>query len=196
MEVSESWVVLLSLTILATLILLAAVFWYTWKTFRQTAGVSPYTGMPLRKATDLPYFSVERTFTYLNSYHQFDNRIFLLRRSTFCRETGRIFQNTISWLGIAQVDWSFLVKRYPGDYVSWGSLTPEQQRYIRQSHDSLEGYQTEISSPFPSPREITPEYIYTKPGPLYVDFNRKILLGWKIVPGTNLEVLIVQKPVK
>jgi len=196
MEISENWVVLLSVAIMATFAILIAVFWYTWKSFRQSGGVCPYTGAPLRRATDLPYYSVERIFTYLNSYHQFDNRIFLLKKSMFCRDTGRIFQNTVNWFGIANVDWSFLIKRFPGYYVSWGSLTSEQQRYIREAHESLDGFQTEKSCPFPSPREITPEYTYTKPGPLYVDFSSKILLGWKIVPGTNLEILIVQKPVK
>ena len=34
----------------------------------------------------------------------------------------------------------------------------------------------------------------TRPGPLYVDIETKVLLGWKVVPGTDLEVLIVQKP--
>jgi len=196
MEDSGTWVVLLSVAIMATFAVLITVFWYTWKSFKRAGAVSPYTGSPLRKATDLPYFSVERIFKYLNSYHQYDNRIFLLKRAMFCRDTGRVFQNTISWLNIENVNWSFLIKRFPGYYVSWGSLTHDQQQLIREAHDSLDGYQTETSCPFPSPREITPEYIYVKPGPLYVDFNSKILLGWKVVPGTELEVLILQKPVK
>ncbi len=196
MEISGTWVVLLSVAIMTTFIILFAVFWYTWQSFRQVNGVSPYTGTPLRKATEIPYYSMERVFRYLNSYHQYDNQIFLIKRSMFCRDTGRIFQNTVSWLGIAKVDWSFLIKRYPGYYVSWGSLTTEQQRYIQEAHETLDGFQTESSCPFPLPKEITPEYVYTKPGPLYVDFSSKILLGWKVVPGTDLEILIVQKPVK
>lgn len=196
MEDSGTWVVLFSVAILACLALLMAIFWYTWKAFKGVNGVSPYTGSPLRKATDLPYYTVEKVFRYLNSYHQYDNRIFLLKRSMFCRDTGRIFQNTVSWTGMAHVDWSFLIKRYQGHYVSWGSLTNEQKQIIREAHDHLEGYQTENSCPLPLPREITPEYVYLKPGPLYVDFQTKVLLGWKIVPGTEIEVLIVQKPVK
>ena len=83
-----------------------------------------------------------------------------------------------------------------GNYVSWGSLTKESQDAIRDAHASLDGFQTSESSPTPSPRAIEPEYVYTKPGPLYVDLETKVLLGWKVVPGTELEVLIVQKPIK
>jgi len=95
-----------------------------------------------------------------------------------------------------KVDWTFLQKRYPGIWVSWGSLNSDQQRAISDAHESLEGFQTEVSSPSPAPRAIEPEYAYTKPGPLYVDIQTKVLLGWKVVPGTELEVLIVQKPVR
>ncbi|HEV8052714.1 MAG TPA: hypothetical protein VGP47_09475, partial [Parachlamydiaceae bacterium] len=79
-------------------------------------------------------------------------------------------------------------------YVSWGSLTAEQQGIIRNGHDSLEGFQTDFSSPNPLPRAVEAKYALSKPGPLYVDINTKVLLGWKCVPDTDLEVLIVQKP--
>jgi hypothetical protein len=87
-----------------------------------------------------------------------------------------------------------LHKRYPGNYVSWGSLTSEQQKVIMESHHLFEGYQNEFSCPIPSPRLIEPEYSFTKPGPLYVDVDTKVLLGWKCVPDTEFEVLIVTKP--
>lgn len=192
----STWFLLLAAAVLVTFVILGFTFWFIWRAFRQVGGVSPYTGVPLRRALDLPYYTIETTFRYLNSYHQYDNRIFSLKKAAFCRDTGRIFQNAVTWYDAIKVDWSFLRKRYPGYYVSWGSLTRDQQQLIRESHDSLEGFQTEFSCPYPLPREITPEYIYTKPGPLYVDFGSKILLGWKVVPGTNLEVLIVQKPIK
>jgi hypothetical protein len=94
------------------------------------------------------------------------------------------------------VDWTFLQKRYPGHWVSWGSLSKEQQEAIRDVHESLGKFQTQESSPTPAPRAVEPEYAYTKPGPLYVDLETKILLGWQVVPGTDFEVLIVQKPIK
>ncbi len=102
----------------------------------------------------------------------------------------------MTWFGAIKVEWDFLQKKYPGKFVSWGSLIEEQKEIIRGRHKSLDGFQTDFSSPVPSPRKIDPEYAYTKPGPLYVDIDTNVLLGWKVVPGTELEVLIVQKPVE
>ncbi|QLH35517.1 MAG: hypothetical protein HWD61_04665 [Parachlamydiaceae bacterium] len=85
-------------------------------------------------------------------------------------------------------------KRYPGKYVSWGSLSDEQKEIIRLSHHSLEGFQTEYSSSIPAPSQIEPMYANAVPGPLYVDLDTQILLGWKQVPLTDLEVLVVQNP--
>ena len=87
-------------------------------------------------------------------------------------------------------------KRYPGQWISWGSLSKELQDEIREAHASLDKFQTIESSPTPSPRAIESQYVYTKPGPLYVDIETKILLGWQVVPGTEFELLIVQKPIK
>lgn len=193
---STAWVLLLAFGILITFVILFAVFWFTYKFSDRTQGVSPYTGLPLRRATSLSFFAAEKVLRYLYDYQQFDNRIFKLSRAAFCRETGRIFTNCISWLDTVYVDWNFLQKRYPGHYVSWGSLNADQKKAIRDSHDSLDGFQTEESSPTPAPRAIEPEYAYTKPGPLYVDLQTRVLLGWKVVPDTDLEVLIVQKPIR
>lgn len=191
-----TWIGLFIFAIIATLALLVLFFWFTWRTSTKAQAVSPYTGFPLRRTTELPYYAYEKVFQYLNSYHQYDNRIFELNKGAFCRETGRIFQDAVTWYDVIKVDWGFLRKRHPGYWVSWGSLTNDQQRLVREAHDYLDGYQTENSCPYAMPKAITPEYIYTKPGPLYVDFETKTLLGWKVVPGTELEVLIVQKPVK
>ena len=126
--------------------------------------------------------------------HEYDNKFFDLNKAAICRTTGRIFPDSVTWYGAVEVDWNFLQKRYRGEYVSWGSLTEEQKTIIKERHLSLEGFQTKFSSPNPSPRFIEPEYAYTIPGPLYVDIRTGILLGWKCVPDTELEVLIVQKP--
>lgn len=126
--------------------------------------------------------------------HEYDNGLFDLSRAAICRTTGRIFPDSVTWHGSIRVDWNFLQKRYPGEYVSWGSLTQEQKTIIKEKHLSLEGFQTEFSSPKSSPRLIEPQYAYASPGPLYVDIRTGILLGWKCVPDTELEVLIVQKP--
>lgn len=190
-----SWVLLLAAIILLSFVLLVVAFWLGWRMTQRSHSVSPYTGVPLRHMREISYFSAERVLGFLYDLHQYDNRIFKVRRAAFCRETGRIFQNCVNWFDLINVDWNFLQKRYHGHYVSWGSLSREQQEVIRAKHSSLEGFQADYSSPTPSPRGIEPEYAYARPGPLYVDFEKKILLGWKQVPGTEFEVLIVQLPI-
>ena len=66
--------------------------------------------------------------------HEYDNSIFDFGKAAFCRETGRIFPNVVTWYGTIKVDWTFLNKRYPGNYVSWGSLSEYQQEMIRSAH--------------------------------------------------------------
>lgn len=190
------WVILFSLAILLGFAFLFFVFWLGWWISLRPHSVSPYTGIPLRRASELSYYSKEKVLKYLHDLQQYDNPIFKFNHAAFCRETGRIFTHAVTWIDTIKIDWGFLQKRYPGHYVSWGSLNEAQQQYIRDAHDSLEGFQVEMSSPEPAPRSIESKYAYTKPGPLYVDLQTKILLGWKEVPGTDLEVLIVQKPVR
>ena len=190
------WVVMLAAVIFLSFFLLVALFWFGWRMTQRSHSVSPYTGVPLRRTTEISYYSAERILKYLYDLHQYDNRIFKLKRAAFCRETGRIFQDCITWFDVINVDWNFLQKRHPGHWVSWGSLPKESKDAIREAHASLDGFQTEESTATPAPRMIESEYAYTKPGPLYVDPETKILLGWKKVPGTEFEVLIVQKPIK
>lgn len=190
------WVIMVALIILLVFAFLCVLFWFGWWLSQRPQAVSPYTGIPLRRASDLSYYSIEKYLRYLHDLKQYDNRMFDYRKASYCRETGRIFQDSVTWLDTIHVDWNFLQKRYPGYYVSWGSLNHAQQEAIRNAHDTLEGFQTERSSPSPAPRAIEPEYIYAKPGPLYVNLDTKVLLGWKIVPDTELEVLIVQKPIR
>lgn len=190
------WVLFFSFAIILTIVFLFFVFWLGWQVSRGSYSASPYTGTPLRYATDLSFYAKEKVAQYLFDLHQYDNRIFEFSRASFCRETGRIFPNSVNFLGVIHVDWTFLNKRYPGHYVSWGSLNRDQQQAIKDAHDSLEGFQTEFSFSDPAPRMIAPEYTYARPGPLYVDITTKVLLGWKAIPGTSLEVLIVQKPVR
>lgn len=157
--------------------------------------LSPYTHNPLRRGEDIPLSTVEKVMRFLYyDVHNYDNRIFRMRRSMICRQTGRVFQECVNSFGIAKVDWSFINKRYPGEYVSWGSLTQMQKDAIIECHESLEGFQTEQSSLLMDPQSVEPKYAFIKPGPLYVDIKKKVLVGWKIVPDTELEVLIVQKP--
>lgn len=187
-----AWV---SLSLLFVLGIMLGVLWTAWWLMQPKYSLCPYTRTPLRHTIDLPTSSLIKIYRFLQSFPGYDNRVFKLKNSAFCRDTGRIFPNAINWLGkIKKVDWTFLNKRFPGYYVSWGSLSKEQKEEIYSLHHSLEGFQTEYSCPNPSPNKVEPSYVYTKPGPLYVDLNTKILLGWQCVPDSEFEVLIVQKP--
>jgi len=181
------------LLFLVLLGLLASFVYEIWMN-RSTTCPCPYTGRALRKGSDIHWMTIEKVLRYLYNMHDYHNRMFDVTRAAHCRDTGRLFPDALTWHGSMKVDWGFLQKRYPGNFVSWGSLTEEQQIAIIDRHKSLEGFQTEISSRNPSPRKIEKEYVYTKPGPLYVDIDTGILLGWKCVPDTELEVLILQKP--
>lgn len=195
MEAFTSYdVVLFSLAILFCFMLLLAVFFYGLWVQKHQVCLSPYTKKPLRLGSTIPYQTAEKVLRYLFFMRQYDNRMFDVRKAAFCRETGRLFPNAVSYFDTMFVDWSFLEKRYKGSYVSWGSLSEEQKKMIQSCHYSLDGYQTEHSSRLSSPRMIEPEFVYLKPGPLYVDLETRVLLGWKIVPDTSLEVLVVQKP--
>lgn len=163
---------------------------------RKSIAHSPYSGLPLRRGSDLPYESVRKILQYMYEFHEYDNRIFNMRKAALCRETGRIFPNAITWLQTLHVDWRFLNKRYPGNYVSWGSLSDDLQLYFRSSVEGIEKFQLDKSSPEAAPSAVTTEYAFTKPGPLYVDVDKMVLLGWQKVPDSDFEVLIVKKAKK
>jgi len=193
-QIPTSNVVLFAFLILLAFFFLCVAFWVGWRLSQKTPSPSPYTGSPLRRGSDLSYYNVERVLRYVYMLQDYNNRIFLLRNSAFCRETGRIFPDCIGWLDTINVDWGFIKKRYPGNFVSWGSLSKAQQDAVIEAHESLEGFQTEFSSKEPMPKAVEPEFAFLKPGPLYVDIDSFVLVGWKNVPDTTLEILVVQRP--
>lgn len=194
MSEERIWIFIFAGLTLLSFSFFALLFWIGWRITQKHEVVSPYTGLPLRRLSEVSYYSAEQILGYLYDLKQYDNRVFKVKKAAFSRETGHIFQDCITIFDTIKIDWSFLRKRYPGNWVSWGSLNTDQQEAIRRAHHSLDGFQTLISSPNPSPRMIDSEYAYAKPGPLYVDLETKILLGWKVIPNTEFEVLIVQKP--
>jgi hypothetical protein len=192
----DATVFLVAVVFLLVVAFMVAILIIGWLFTSRKDSVSPYTGMPLRRGRDLSYNSMLQIYKFMEPYKEYDNRMFKVTQSAIDRETGRVFPNCITWTGHIKLDWTFLQKRLRGNYVSWGSLTKERQDEIRRLHDTLDGYQTEFSCPRAAPVDIESAYIYTKPGPLYVDPDTAILIGWKMVPGTELEVLIVQRPIK
>lgn len=193
---SNARVIFFAFAVLIFFALLFAAFYLAWWWSQRPQAVSPYSGMPLRRASDLNYFTKEKVYGFLRDMREYDNRTFKFNKAALCRETGRLFPDCVTWYDKIRLDWSFIQKRYPGQYVSWGSLTRDQQDAVRKNHISLEGYQIDFSCSNPSPRLVDPDYVYAHPGPLYVDINTHVLLGWKTVPGTEVEVLVVQKPKK
>lgn len=187
-------ILLFGLVLFFVLAGLLGYFFYTFFSIHPRVDASPYSGMPLRKGREITYEKKDKIFQFLNTLSHYENRPFDLEKAAFCRETGRIFPNAINWSGKVSLDWGFIVKCYRGNYVSWGSLSPEKQKEIKQLHGSLEGFQLQTSSQNASPRLVEEKIALIKPGPLYVDPETNVLVGWKIVPGTELEVLVVQKP--
>lgn len=185
---------LFGIAIIIVFFVLFGIFAFALWLSRTQGSLSPYSKQPMRKGEELSYDSKVKVLRFLYEIHQYDNRIFELSRSAVCRETGRIFSNAVTWYGVIKLDWNFLRNRYPGNYVSWGSLTTDQQELIREVHSNMKGFQLDFSSPVPQPKGVEAKYAFTKPGPLYVDIDTKVLLGWQCVPRSELEVLIVQKP--
>ncbi len=187
-------VALFSISILVVFLIFFGIFIFGIWLSRAKGSLSPYSKQPMRKGEDLSYDSKVKVLRFLYEMHQYDNRIFEISNSAVCRETGRIFPHAITWYGIVKLDWTFLRKRYPGNFVSWGSLTIDQQELVRAAHGNIEGFQLDFSSPAPQPQRIEAKYAFAKPGPLYVDIDTKVLIGWQSVPRSDFEVLIVQKP--
>lgn len=194
LNLTEEDLLFLGVAVVGIFLLLLYYFFMGLKHNSTDICLSPYTGYPLRKASDIHWETKEKVLRFLYQKKDFANRIFDFERAALCRETGRIFPDCINWWGKINLDWTFINKRFPGNYVSWGSLNRDQQDFIRDKHLSLEGYQTHYSSQNPSPKRVEREYALMKPGPLYVDLETGILIGWKCVPDTDLEVLTVQRP--
>lgn len=193
-QLGENAIVILLLSFCGILFMLGALVFFSWWWPRRPGALSPYTRRPLKFGTDVASSVRIYVQEFILSHSQPENPFFDFALCSICPVTGRIFPDTVTKRGRVHVDWTFLQKRYPGRYVSWGSLSELQRATLRLCHPSMLGFQMEHSCPRPLPSDIDAFHAVMRPGPLYVDLNTKILLGWKEVPGTNFEVLIVQKP--
>jgi hypothetical protein len=190
----EQAVALFILSIVFIIALMCLLLWFGWWVTKTRGSLSPYSKKPMILGVDLP-ISIGRLIEgYIQGLPQPENQPFDYTKAAVCRETRRIFPNAVKRGEIIRLGWDFLQERQRGAWVSWGSLPEQLKGVIRLCHKSLAGFQTEISSPNRMPQAIDQYYAYTQPGPLYVDVATKTLLGWKIVPGTDFEVLVVQKP--
>ncbi len=194
-SLGEGLVFVLISSFLLVMAAMMGLLWFGWWVSRKHGSVSPYSKKPMTLGIDI----VPSIRTYVNdfilSHSQPENNPIDFDHAAICPETGRVFPNSVVRGSFVRLDWTFLQKFYPGKYVSWGSLNELEQATIRLCHEDMVGYQTETSCPMSLPQEIDDHFAHTSPGPLYVDRARKILLGWKEVPGTEFEVLIIQLPI-
>ena len=186
------WMILLSF--LFVIALLCGLLWLGWWVTKTRGSLSPYSKQPMMLGVDLATSIARQIEEFLKSLPQPDNPPFDMTSAAICRETGRIFPDVVRRGEIIHLNWQFLNTRFRGNWVSWGSIDKTKQAMIRLCHHSLDGFQIENSCPNSLPQDITPTYAFTKPGPLYVDVTKKILLGWQQVPGTYFEVLVVKRP--
>lgn len=194
-SLGQSAIFVLLFSFFFILAILGGLLWYGWWVSKKRGSLCPYTKKPMRLGVDIAPSMIRFVEEFLLSHPQPDNPPIDFRMAAVCPETGRIFPNCIKRGEIVKLDWTFLRKRFSGNYVSWGSLSELEQGTLRMLHESLIGYQTEKSSTNPMPEDVSSYYALLQPGPLYVDRSTKILLGWKEVPGTQFEVLIVQRPI-
>lgn len=175
--------------------LLSFLLWTNWKKEGVRGDLSPYSGRPLRLGMDIARSMAE----FINSYlaelpDKEDNPPIDMSKAAYCPVTGRIFSDCVSSSERIVLGWDFVSKRFPGTFVSWGSLSDHEKGEVKLLHESLEWFQTEKSSPLPRPQDIDEQYSLLSPGPLYVDRVQKVLVGWRKIPGTYFEILVVQRP--
>jgi hypothetical protein len=196
LAVGSEDIIIFSVLIALVLIAFFAMFFLAIRREWKGENLCPYTRKPLRYATDLSYANMEKILRFLYERDDPLNPFIDFTKAVYCRETGRIFSDGIDMFGRISVDWSFIKKRAYGNFVSWGSLTEVQRIAIKDCHNSIEQFEWLHSCSDPDPSKVTNEFVYRKPGPLYVDKDTKVLLGWQIVPDTELEVLVLQTPTK
>jgi hypothetical protein len=193
MDTVSAVFILLALVIL----LMGTILWIGWTlTVKSKRALSPYSKTPLRYASTIRYTTKFIVQKYLKDMEDYHNRVFNINDAAVDRENGMLFPDCVSWTGRIRVDWTFLQKRRPGNWVSWGSLPIDRQQDFFEKHGSLTDFQTEFSSPSPLPQNVEMEYVYIKPGPLYVNLENDEVMGWKIIPHTDLQVLVVKEPIK
>lgn len=165
-----------------------------WKREVVHGNRSPYSNSIMQFGMDIARSLQKQVNEFLDEFPEEDNPQIDFTKAALCPVTGRIFTNCVVRSGKIVLDWTFLEKRLKGNFISWGALPETEQVEIRLLHPTMEGFQTEQSSTLAKPERVEREYALLAPGPLYVDRNTKIVMGWKRVPGTTFEVLIVQRP--
>jgi hypothetical protein len=193
-SIGQSSLLLLALGFLLAGALLLLLWWTGYWLSNKSTQSSPYGQGSLRRADELSFSASMHLQNFLNGLEDDCEALIDVSRSAICARTGRIFPDVINRWGELSLDWRFLRRCYDKPLVSWGSLSSDAQQHLRARHRSLEGFQTELSSQRARPQDVEYELAVLKPGPLYVDPKTAVVVGWKMVPCTDLEVLVRQKP--
>ena len=187
-------IVVVFLSFAMTLGILVFFLWFDWKKEGRRGDTCPYTHEPMCLGVDVAASLAAYVNAFLIEQEQPDNPEIDFERAAYCPKTGRIFPDCVRPGEQISLSWDFIKRRYPGTFISWGALPEEERGVIKLLHDSFESFQTEKNSSKLRPEDVENEYATALPGPLYVDKSKKVLMGWKKVPGTYFEVLVVQKP--
>ena len=187
-------IVLVCASLLGVLTILFFLLWVGWKKEGVRGNTCPYCKRPMRLGIDVAKSITGMVNAFLEEQPQPENPKIDFARAAFCPVSGRIFPECVSNTEQITLSWSFLKKRCEGAFVSWGSLSEEEKGILKLLHGSLEGFQIEQSSSRLRPEEVEEDLLALSPGPLYIDRKAKVVMGWKKVPGTYFEVLVVQQP--
>ena len=181
--------------LLFCLLVLCGLYFFAWWVFNRPDARSPYSKKKMARGSDLTFEAVSHIQDFLEAQGM---AMFDPQKAAVCRQTGRIFPDALNIFGSIKIPKTYLKRKYAGAFVSWGSLSKLEQEKIlsvyTESKKVLEGFQTVYSCKEELPWNTKSAYLLEKPGPLYVDKQSNALLGWKCVPASNLEVLILKSP--
>lgn len=181
----ESALVATFLGILLFTGLICLFFAIGWYFTNRPGTVSPYSKRPMAPGSAISFRSIEKIEEFFDEIQSPENHTFDLERAAVCRQTGRIFPNALTKFDVVTLNRDFLSSVCPGNYIDFETLGPRERAIILAKHQDLEGFQIGDQR----------TKLYGEPIPsLYVDIATNTLIGWKNVPGTELQVLVVQKP--
>jgi hypothetical protein len=163
-----------------------------WWIFFKKRAKSPFSNTFLEPCEKvLSFAAIEKVFRFLNRIHDEYNERFDLKRATICLKTGRIFPNTINRFGIIKIPENYIIHYAKTPLILYASLDKKIKGFLYEKDKVLQGYQT-YTNLDSSKLEIEKSVELMKPGPLYLDPKTGFFLGWQIVPGTSLELLVVK----
>ena len=181
-------------TLMVIFATLFAVIWIGWKKEGKRGSGCPYCGKSMRLGADVAFSIRGMVKAFMEEQQGSENETIDFAQAAYCPVTGMIFPNCLAPGEQVNLSWDFIKARCPGTYVSWGSLSAEEQGVLKLLHDPLEGFQMDKSSAHSRPEDVEEDLAMAAPGPLYVDRKEKVLVGWKNVPGTYFQILVVQRP--